>query len=99
MEEKTNWQKIRKVLINKYAITLYLFALIFLFMGDHSFVQYVKRAKKVHEIEQQLNATNDEIKNAESIMSMLENVDSLEQFAREKHRMSAPNEDVYIIEE
>lgn len=98
MERENYWQKIRKVLINKYAITLYVFAVLFLFMGNHSAVQYIKRAKKMRAVEQQLDQTNRDIQEAQSVMQILDNVDSLEQFAREKYRMHAPNEDVYIVE-
>ena len=98
METNNYWQKIRKVLINKYAITLYVFAVLFLFMGNHSDVQYIKRAKKIRAVEQQLDQTNRDIQEAQSVMQILDNVDSLEQFAREKYRMHAPNEDVYIVE-
>ena len=98
MERENYWQKIRKVLINKYAITLYVFAVLFLFMGNHNAVQYIKRAKKIRAVEQQLDQTNRDIQEAQSVMQILDNVDSLEQFAREKYRMHAPNEDVYIVE-
>lgn len=98
MERENYWQKLRKVLINKYAITLYIFALLFMFMGNHSVVQYMKRAKKMHALEEQLDQTNQEIQEAQSVMQVLDNMDSLEQFAREKYRMHAPNEDVYVIE-
>ena len=98
MERENYWQKIRKVLINKYAITLYVFAVLFLFMGNHSAVQYIKRAKKMRAVEQQLDQTNRDIQEAQSVMQILDNVDSLEQFAREEYHMHAPNEDVYIVE-
>ena len=34
MKEIDFWKRLRKVLINKYAITLYVFAALFLFIGD-----------------------------------------------------------------
>ena len=98
MEKNNYWQKLRKLLINKYAITLYLFALLFVFVGDNSFIQYIKRAKKMRVLEQQLEITNGEIKQAQAVMQSLDNVDSLERFAREEYRMHAPNEDVYVVE-
>ena len=98
METNNYWQKIRKVLINKYAITLMVFALLFVFFGDHSLVQYLKRAKKMRALEEQLVQTQQEIEQAESVIRVLDNVDSLERFAREQYRMHAPNEDVYIVE-
>ena len=98
MEKNNYWQKLRKLLINKYAITLYLFALLFVFVGDNSFIQYIKRAKKMRALEQQLEITNGEIKHAQSVMQSLDNVDSLERFAREQYKMHTDKEDVYLIE-
>lgn len=98
MKQSELWQKIRKVLINKYAITLMVFALLFVFFGDHSLVQYLKRAKKMRALEEQLVQTQQEIEQAESVIRVLDNMDSLERFAREQYRMHAPNEDVYIVE-
>ena len=98
METNNYWQKIRKVLINKYAITLYVFAVLFLFMGNHSAVQYIKRAKKMRALEAELVQTQQDIEQAEAVMRVLDDVDSLERFAREQYRMHAPNEDVFIVE-
>lgn len=98
METNNYWQKIRKVLINKYAITLMVFALLFMFFGDHSLIQYLKRVKKMRAIEAELVQTQQEIEQAEAVMRVLDDVDSLERFAREQYRMHAPNEDVYIME-
>lgn len=98
METNNYWQKIRKVLINKYAIALLVFALLFMFFGDHSLIQYLKRAKKMRAIEAELVQTQQEIEQAEAVMRVLDDVDSLERFAREQYRMHAPNEDVYVVE-
>ena len=98
METNNYWQKIRKVLINKYAITLMVFALLFMFFGDHSLIQYLKRAKKMRAIEAELVQTQQEIEQAEAVMRVLDDVDSLERFAREQYRMHGPNEDVYVME-
>jgi cell division protein FtsB len=98
METNNYWQKIRKVLINKYAIALLVFALLFMFFGDHSLIQYLKRAKKMRALEAELVQTQQEIEQAEAVMRVLDDVDSLERFAREQYRMHAPNEDVFIVE-
>ena len=98
MKQSELWQKIRKVLINKYAITLMVFALLFVFFGDHSLVQYLKRAKKMRALEAELVQTQQDIEQAEAVMRVLDDVDSLERFAREQYRMHAPNEDVFIVE-
>ena len=98
METNNYWQKIRKVLINKYAIALFVFALLFMFFGDHSLIQYLKRAKKMRALEAELVQTQQDIEQAEAVMRVLDNADSLERFAREQYRMHAPNEDVFIVE-
>lgn len=99
MEEQKKWQKLRKYLINKYAITLYIFALLLLFMGENSLIQYIQRAKKIRAVEEQLATTKENTLEAQSVLQTLGNTDSLERFAREHYRMHAPNEDVYIVEE
>ena len=98
METNNYWQKIRKVLINKYAIALLVLALLFMFFGDHSLIQYLKRAKKMRALEAELVQTQQDIEQAEAVMRVLDDVDSLERFAREQYRMHAPNEDVFIVE-
>ena len=98
METNNYWQKIRKVLINKYTIALLVFALLFMFFGDHSLIQYLKRAKKMRALEAELVQTQQDIEQAEAVMRVLDDVDSLERFAREQYRMHAPNEDVFIVE-
>ena len=98
MEEKSFWPKVRKYLINKYAIALFVFALLFMFFGDHSLIQYLKRAKKMRALEAELVQTQQDIEQAEALMRVLDDVDSLERFAREQYRMHAPNEDVFIVE-
>ena len=98
METNNYWQKIRKVLINKYAIALLVFALLFMFFGDHSLIQYLKRAKKMRALEAELVQPQQDIEQAEAVMRVLDDVDSLERFAREQYRMHAPNEDVFIVE-
>lgn len=98
METSTFWQKLRNCLISKYAIALYVFILMILFMGDNSLIQYIKRAKKIRAVQELIHDTNQNTAQSQSILNTLDNVDSLERFAREQYRMHAPNEDVYIVE-
>lgn len=98
MEDQSFWKKARKYLINKYAIAIYVFALMLLFMGDNSLIHYVKRAHKLRAVETQIAETKQKINNAQSVIQTLDNTDSLEHYAREQYRMHAPNEDVYIVE-
>ena len=64
--EKENWLKrIGNKLINKYVITIAIFAVLFIFVGDHSLIQFVKRAHKIRTIESQIEEANREIQEAE----------------------------------
>ena len=98
MEEKSFLKKMRKLLINKYAITICAFAVILIFIGDHSLLQFGKRAMQVREVKEQIDETNKQILQTQRAMQMLDNTDSLERFARETYLMHAPNEDVYLVE-
>lgn len=98
MEKETWMKKCYNVLINKYVIVIVVFASIFVFVGDHSLIQFVKRAKKIRSMEQQIEATNQDIREAEHTLRILENTDSLERFAREKYLMHTDQEDVYLVD-
>ena len=98
MEKQTFWQTLRKYLINKYAIALFVFALVLLFVGDNSLSQCIKRAKQMRVMQEQLDETRVEISESQSLLENLGNIDSLERFAREQYHMHAPNEDVYLVD-
>ena len=72
--------------------------IILIFIGDHSLIQYAKRARKIRSIERQIEVTNKPILEAESDLRTLQNPDSLERFAREKYLMHTKNEDVYLVD-
>jgi cell division protein FtsB len=98
MEENGKWNAVRKALISKYAIAIYVFAVIMIFVGDHSLIQFVKRAQKLRQIERQIDANNAAIQQAQRAMMRLDDLDSLERFAREEYNMHTDNEDVYLVD-
>ena len=98
MEQNEKWKKVRKVLINKYAITLYVFAVILLFIGDQSWVKQMSRALEIREVKRNIEQVKTETAAQEQLLRNLEHVDSLEKFAREEYHMHAAGEDVYLIE-
>ena len=69
-----------------------------IFVGDHSLIQFVKRAQKLRQIERQIDANNAEIQQAQRAMMRLDDLDSLERFAREEYNMHTDNEDVYLVD-
>ena len=98
MNKENFWNLARKVLINKYAIAIYVFAVIMIFIGEHSLIQFVKRGTQIREVEAQIEHTNQQIRQAQRSMNMLDDIDSLERFARELYMMHTDKEDVYIVE-
>lgn len=98
MEKQSIWQKMRKVLINKYVITLFVFALIFVFVGEQSLLNQVSRAIEIRKIRTMIQEIETNAHEAENVLQSLENPDSLERFAREVYRMHEDGERVFIVE-
>ena len=98
MEEPlTTKQKLRKLFVNKYAITLYLFAIIYLFIGNQSLVKRIAKAREIREIKQEILLINQQTKEVENMLNSLDIKDSLERYAREHYHMHADGETVYLV--
>ena len=89
--------KIRKW--GKYIVTLLLFAAVFLFIGDQSLIQFMRRGRDIRQLEEQRDAYRSGEENARREIQALHHPDSLERFAREQYFMHAPGEDIYLVEE
>lgn len=98
MNNSESWKKVRKVAINKFAITLYVFAIIFVFIGDQSLINQVSRAIEMRSIKKRIAQEQAETDRATSVLQSLNDTDSLERFAREQYHMHTDNEKVYIVE-
>lgn len=98
-----NWSKIgdwcKKYLLNKYSITLFVFFVVIMFVGDQSLLERMRRAHQIHLLERRLGQYHQGTKEAERELIMLQNPDSLEKYAREKYYMHTPDEEVYIVPE
>ena len=99
MEQNEKWIKVRKLLINKYAITLYVFALLFLFVGEQSLLNQISRKREIRKAEREIVRVQAETEEASNLLESLDNKDSLERFAREQYFMHEANEDIYLVEE
>ena len=98
MKQSIFWTKARKWLINKYAITLYVFAVLFIFIGDQSLINQISRRLEIRKTKREIEQIKTETAEANNLLHSLDNQDSLERFAREQYKMHAENEDVYLIE-
>ena len=98
MEKSEFWKKVRKVAINKFAITLYVFAVVFVFIGDQSLINQISRAMEMRSIRKKIAQEQAETARAINVLESLNDTDSLERFAREQYYMHTDDEIVYIVE-
>jgi cell division protein DivIC len=90
----------KKLVINKYFITFTLFLLYVVFFDNHNLIQRWKSAKKIHQMEEELEYYKAEIIATKQKTNELQSDDeNLEKFAREQYRMKKENEDLFIIKE
>ena len=97
-EPLTTKQKLRKIFVNKYAITLYLFAIVYLFIGNQSLIKRIAKAREIREIQQEIQLVNQQTKEIENMLNSLDIKDSLENYAREEYQMHADGEVVYLVD-
>jgi len=83
----------------KYLITIVVFVIIYLFVGDQSLIRFSRRRQQIKHIEKQTQKYKRDTQTAERTIRMLNSKDSLERYARELYYMHNENEDVYIVEE
>ena len=89
--------KIRKW--GKYILTLLIFAIVFLFIGEQSVVHFIRRGREIRHLEEQRDMYREGAAKAEQEINTLHQPDSLERYARELYYMHENNEDIYIVEE
>ena len=93
------WTSIRIGKWWKYVLTLSIFLVIFLFVGDQSMLHFWHRHREINRLEEQRDMYNEGAARAEQEIRLLQNPDSLERYAREHYYMHTPNEDIYLVEE
>ena len=98
MKQNDFWRKVRKVLINKYAITLYVFAVLFIFIGEQSLINQINRKREIRKTQMEIQQIKAETEETNNLLQSLDNKDSLERFAREQYKMHTDKETVYLID-
>ena len=93
------WTAIKIQKWGKYVLTLITFLVIFLFIGDQSLIQFVKRGKEILHMEEQRDMYRSASDKAQREIQTLKQPDSLERYAREHYYMHTENEDIYLVEE
>lgn len=90
---------LKKYVVNKYVLTLLVFAFIFVFVGEQSLIKGIKRGRQIRQTEHEIEAANQAIESARRQINSLQQIDSLEKFAREHYLMHKDNEDIYLVDE
>lgn len=93
------WMVIRKYVLNKYILTVLIFAAIFIFVGEQSLIKDMQRNRKVRQTERAIQETKQAIDKAQHQINVLNRTDSLERYGREHYLMHKDNEDIYLVEE
>ena len=89
----------KRLLLNKYVIVCLVFGFIFLFAGDQSVLNSIRRSRRIRHTEAQLEQTRQAIEECKREIRTIKNTDSLERYARERYYMHQTNEDVYLVDE
>lgn len=93
------WRDIKIAQWGKYVITLLVFLVVFLFIGEQSVLNFVRRGREIRHLEEQRDMYREETDKAQQELRTLSNPDSLERYAREHYYMHTPDEDIYLVEE
>jgi len=93
------WTYIQVRKWGKYVLTILLFLVIFLFIGDQSLIRSIRRHREIRQMEQQRDMYREATEQAQREIQMLHNRDSLERYAREQYYMHNEGEEIFLIDE
>jgi len=100
MKTSTLLLTLKKLVLNKYVITIIIFANVLTFCGPNSLVNRFQTRRKIRVLEQEIGDYNQRIEaNKQKINELETNKDNLEKFAREQYLMKEDGEDIYLIDE
>ena len=86
--------------INKYTVTLAIFAIIIVFVDDNSLIDRYKAYREKRELQKEKAQYEENIKKDREFLEAIQSDPmALEKFAREEYKMKSEDEDVYIIKE
>lgn len=93
------WTSIKIAKWGKYVLTLTVFTIVFLFVGEQSVLNFIRRGREIKHLEEQRDMYREGSEKAMQEIRTLNSPDSLERYAREHYFMHTPNEDIYLVEE
>ena len=88
-----------KKYLNKYIITLGIFALIVLFLDENSMLKRMQMNQEERELREEIEKYRDDFNESTRLLGEI-TADSvaIEQIARERYMMKLPEEDIYVFE-
>ena len=90
---------ILKVLTNKYLIVFVIFVIAMTTTEEHNAFQRIENARTIKKLEKELPFyKNKSQQNKRRLQQLKADKEQIEKFARERYRMHAPNEDIFIVE-
>lgn len=92
--------RIWKIVKNKYVAATLIFAIIYFFLSENSFLVVNRLRKEVSAMNKEAAIIEGEIRqDSLAAVSLLGNRDAIETYGREQYYMKRANEDIYIVKE
>lgn len=83
----------------KYLLVIIVFLVAMFTSSEHNIQTRIKNAITIRELKQEIDYYKEKSEKSKQRLQELESDrDDLEKFARERYRMHAPDEDVYVVE-
>jgi cell division protein DivIC len=90
--------RLLSILINKYTISLVVFSVWVVFFDQNNLIDRIKTRQRLNQLTSDTVFYQQKIReDREAIRLLKTNPQNLEKFAREKYRMKAPEEEVFVI--
>lgn len=93
-----NWEKIKKVLLNKYVVATLIFVAVIVFIDDYSLRVSSRLSRQLSERQTEEQRLKEAIVEDSANASILRNsMDAKEHYGRENYYMKRPDEDIFVI--
>ena len=93
-----NFRKLKNPYLFAYLIISVFFLIWMIFLDTHSLLVHLELSKEIDNLNEKKIFLESEIEKDNKLILDLNNIDSLEKFAREKYRHKKDNETILIIE-
>ncbi|MDG0973140.1 MAG: hypothetical protein P8O07_03195 [Crocinitomicaceae bacterium] len=91
--------KYLKYLRNKFILTLFIFGVYALFLDDVDVFSIIRQQVKYNKIIAEKAEMQEKLEQTKEVLHQLNNLESIEQFAREEKMFKRDDEDIFVIVE